>query len=86
VREEKATFSGLWVTMMIVWPSSLRDLNSSISSFRIFESEFPELTKSNFLELNLFLVVFNTKTHTPHPIPLPLRGEGKNLGKKGGLP
>jgi len=59
---ENSMFSGLWLTMILVYPSSLRDLNSSIGSFPIFESEFPQLKKSNFLELNLFLVVFNTNT------------------------
>src|SRR3990172_9227206 len=41
VRVEREVFSGLWVTMTIVCPSSFRDLNRSIISFPVFESRFP---------------------------------------------
>ena len=41
VREEKGTFSGLWVTMMMVCPSLLRTLKRSIISFPVLESKFP---------------------------------------------
>jgi hypothetical protein len=62
VRAENSIFSGLWLTMIMVYPSSLRDLESSISPFPVIESKFPELRKSNFLEPNSFVVVYSIKT------------------------
>jgi hypothetical protein len=40
VRVEQAVFSGLWVTMMIVWPSSRRLLKRSMISLPVFVSRF----------------------------------------------